>query len=196
MNAGSDRLADVIAAIDAANASDPREEVVDGQSYPKELIYAQRMSASLSKLYPDASDALKIAARAQHICRWQIPRETYPTGRVGYNEWRAACRDLHATLTREIMRKHGYDDDDIAHVVKLIRKQDLKRDPESQALENVVGVVFVEYYLADFAKKHEEDKVITILRKTGRKMSEEGLQAVKALDFSPDLSDLIHNAFG
>ncbi len=196
MGAKSDRLADVIAAIDAANAADPREENVGGRSYPKELLYAQRMSEALDRLYPKAPETLKIAARAQHICRWMNPRESYPPGRVGYNAWRADCRDHHATLTADIMRKSGYGDDDIAHVAKLIRKQDLKRDPDSQALENVVGVVFVEHYLADFAKKHEEAKVIDILRKTGRKMSEEGRLAVEALDLPPDLHRLIREALG
>lgn len=188
------RFASVIAEIDAANAADPRRDVVDGESHPRELLYAQRMTACLEKLYPEASEALRIAARAQHIRRWEIPRDSYPSGRAGYNAWRTACSAHHAALAEDIMRRHGYGESEIARVCKLIRKKDLKRDAESQALENVVGTVFVAYYLADFAEKHDEPKLISILRKTGRKMSEEGHRAVNDLDMPPHLDRLLRKA--
>lgn len=196
METTAPRMAAVLAEIDRMNAADPRTDTVDGASVPQELLYSQRMSEYLGKLYPDASDALKIAARAQHVRRWDIPRDTYPLGRTGYNAWRTACRDHHAALASDVMRKHGYDEAEVAHVAKLIQKKELKRDPESQALENVVGAVFVAHYLADFAEKHDEPKLIDILRKTARKMDAEGLAAVGTLDLPPDVAQLIKKALG
>lgn len=180
----SPRLAAVIADIDAANAQDPRQDCVAGTSRPREVVYSERMSSCLSRLYPDASEALRIAARAQHICRWQTPRREYPLGREGYNAWRGACREHHASLTSSIMRRHGYADDEIAQVVKIIRKEQLKRDPESQALENVVAVVFVEHYLDAFVTEHkdyDDAKLVDILKKTLRKMDPVGHAAALAL---------------
>lgn len=168
-----------IAAIDAANAGDPRR--VDGRAF--ERLYAERMSARLAALYPDASDLLKIAARAQHLRRWEIPRSDYPEGRRGYNDWRRACREHHARLVGEIMRAQGYDDAAIAHVGALIRKEQLKKDKESQALENVAALVFLEHYFDEFLVKHAgyaDDKLIDILGKTLCKMSPKGHAA--ALD--------------
>jgi hypothetical protein len=169
-----------LSAIDAANAQDPRK--VDGRAF--ESVYAERMSARLASLYPEASELLKIAARAQHLRRWDIARETYPEGRKGYNEWRRACRAHHATLVGEMMRDNGYDEAAIAHVGALIRKEQLKKDPESQALENVAAVVFLEHYFEDFLAKYDgydDDKIVDILGKTLCKMSPKGHAAALAL---------------
>ncbi len=174
----------VIADIDAANAQDPRQDRVAGTLRPREVVYSERMSECLLRLYPEASDALRIAARAQHICRWQLPRKDHPLGREGYNAWRSACRDHHAALTSGIMRRHGYADDEIAQVVRIIRKEQLKRDPESQALENVVATVFVQHYLGAFVAEHidyGDAKVVDILKKTLRKMDPAGHAAVLGL---------------
>ena len=169
-----------IAAIDAANAEDPRLD----SGAPFETIYAQRMSACLETLYPEASERLKIAARAQHLRRWEVARSDYPEGRKGYNDWRRACRAHHARLAGEIMRAQGYDKDAIERVGSLIRKEQLKKDPESQALENVAAVVFLEYYFDDFLKKHADytdEKIVDILGKTLCKMSPRGHAAALAL---------------
>ncbi|TAJ33837.1 MAG: DUF4202 domain-containing protein [Reyranella sp.] len=169
------RLTSTLAEIDAANAADPRQ---------RELVYAERMSEGLDRVYPDASEALRIAARGQHICRWQIPRSGYPLGRAGYNAWRGACRDLHGKLIAEIMGRQGYGAAEIAQVVKIVRKEELKRDPESQALENVVAYVFVAHYLDEFVAQHpdyDDAKFVDILKKTLRKMDPVGHAAVLAL---------------
>jgi hypothetical protein len=174
----------VVAALDALNAADPRHDAVDGAEIPREVAYAQRMSACLGRLYPEASEVLRIAARAQHVRRWEIQRADYPVGRDGYNAWRIACREHHVTLTSAILRQHGYADADISHVAKMIRKQDLKRDADSQALENVAAVVFVEHYLTGFAAAHpdhSDEKLVAILRKTLRKMDAAGHAAIRKL---------------
>ena len=190
----SPRFQAVIAEIDAANAHDPRQDSVAGTLRPREVVYSERMSECLARLYPEASESLRIAARAQHICRWQIPRQKYPLGREGYNAWRAACRDHHATLTSAIMRRHGYADSEIAQVVKIIRKEQLKRDPESQALENVAAVVFVHHYLDEFVADHkdyDDAKLADILKKTLRKMDSTGHAAALGLSLPEPTRRLI-----
>jgi hypothetical protein len=179
------KLDDLFEAIDAANADDPRRVVgEDGEERSFENLYSRRMSAWLEAIYPDASNLLKIAARAQHLRRWDIHRENYSVGRHGYNEWRKECRLHHAHLAGELMREHGYDETSITHVGALLRKEQLKKDPESQALENVAAIVFLEHYFDDFQAKYadyDDDKIIDILGKTLCKMSPKGHAAALAL---------------
>lgn len=185
--------------IDAANSADPRTEFADGAGWPVELLYSQRMSACLDALYPGASAALKIAARGQHIGRWQIPRTSYPLGRAGYHAWRNACREHHAALVASIMERHGFGATDRAQAGKIIRKDQLKSDPEVQALENVVGVVFARYYLADFVRKNHgagTAKIVEILRKTIRKMDAIGVAALGCLTLPDDLKQTLAAALG
>ena len=179
------RLEQAIERIDARNAEDPRGE---------ERVYGQRMTAWLDRLYPEASDALRIAARAQHLCRWKIPRDSYPMDRVGYLKWRSALYDLHADLAEEVLREVGYDDDTVERVRKMLRKKGRKDDPEVQALEDVACLVFLEHYFADFAKKHDDDKLVDILQKTWRKMSDRARQAALSLELSGREKQLVDRA--
>lgn len=197
MSEVSSRFAAVIAAIDAANADDPRTTVVNGEQRPYEIVYAERMTERLGAMYPDAGEVLRIAARAQHIRRWDIPRDRYEVGRNGYNEWRKACREHHCEVIGRIMRQAGYGDGDIERVAMLIKKEQLKKERESQALENVVDVVFVEHYLDEFVAKYssyDEDKLIDIVGKTLRKMSPKGHAAALALDLPQAKRQLIMKA--
>src|SRR5688572_22788766 len=135
------------------------------------------MTTWLDRLHPDASETLLLAVRAQHLCRWRIPRDSFPDGRLGYRAWRTACAKLHAELAGQAMREVGYGDEDVARVQAVIEKKRLKVDPESQALEDVACLVFLEHYLAEFAAKHDDAQVVTILQKTWIKMSEHGRSA-------------------
>lgn len=183
----TERYQATIADVDAANADDPRTITVGGVTRPYEIVYSERMTERLDAMYPDASELLHIAARGQHIRRFDIPRASFPQGRDGYNEWRRTCREHHATLLRDIMSRHGYEDRDIEHVAGLVKKEQLKKDKESQALENVVDVVFIEHYFDEFYGKYshyDDAKIIDIIGKTLRKMSPKGHQAALALDLS------------
>ncbi len=187
----------VIADIDAANADDPRTVSVHGAARPYEVVYAERMTARLAVMYPEASEILKIAARAQHIRRWDISRADFPEGRNGYNDWRRTCREHHGKVISEIMARHGYPQGDIERVVMLIKKEQLKKDRESQALENVVDVVFVDHYFDDFLAKYsqyDEDKMVDIVAKTLKKMSPKGHQAALGLDLPERTRALIMKA--
>jgi hypothetical protein len=179
----SDRFQTALAGFDAANSEDPNKEPFEGKEYPKELIYSQRLSACLEQFQPDASEVLKLAIRAQHIQRWKIPRKDYPMDRPGYHNWKNTLRVFHADTAGKIMLDAGYDEDTIKRVQTIIRKERLKQDPEVQALEDVVDLVFVQFYLEAFAKQYENDpeKLIDIVRKTWKKMSDKGHEAALKL---------------
>ena len=181
MTADPTRFETAIARLDAANAEDPNLETVDGVAHPKELLYAQRMTAWLDRLAPDASEALRLATRAQHIRRWAIPRRDYPMTRTGYLKWRTILYRFHADTAGDILREVGYDDATVAAVQSLLRKERLKRNPDMQCLEDVICLVFLESYFADFAPQYDEQKVLDILRKTWKKMSARGQKAARDL---------------
>lgn len=161
-----------IARFDDYNRQDPNVETVGGDSIAKELVYAGRMSDCLSKFAPDAPEEVRLAARCQHIGRWQIPRSTYPADRKGYLMWRNKLKDHHAAIASDILNDAGYDADMIEKVKFLLLKKELYSNQQTQLLEDVVCLVFIEFYLADFAAKHDEHKVIDILRKTMKKMTD------------------------
>jgi hypothetical protein len=188
----TERFHPAIARIDAANASDPH--LIAG--VPAEVLYSRRMTEWLGKLYPQASEALQLAARAQHIRRWEVPRETYPMDRAGYHRWRTGLYTFHADIAAEILRDVGYEQATIDRVRSLLKKERLKADPETQALEDVICVVFLENYFADFAAKHDEDKLIVILKRTWAKMSQVGRDAALKLPMSTDAAALIGKALG
>lgn len=188
------QLQQAFAAFDAANREDPNTEVVDGQAQPKELVYAQRMSQQLNEFCADASPVVQLAARAQHICRWKIPRTDYPMDRPGYHRWRTELGKFHADTAAAILAKQGIDPELIERVKTLLQKRKLKQDPEVQLLEDVVCLVFIRHYLADFARKHDEEKLLDIIRKTWKKMSPKGQEAALSLALPEDLTTLITRA--
>jgi hypothetical protein len=163
-----------IAAFDQANSQDPNKEIADGREYPKELLYAQRMSDMQERYVPDASEAVKLAVRAQHIQRWKIPRSKFPMDKEGYLQWRTGLYKFHAETAGRIMQDAGYDEVMIDRVKKIVSKKGLKVNPETQLMEDVVDLVFIEHYLVGFVAQHpeyDEAKWIPIIRKTWQKMS-------------------------
>jgi hypothetical protein len=183
-----DRLEQVLAAIDAANAADPHLEADGDAERPADLLYGERMSAELARLVPDASEHLRIAARGQHVERWKLPRADYPDGRAGYLAWRTEQGRRHAARVAGFMAEAGYPEPDRARVAALLRKQGLKRDPEVQALEDVICFVFLRFYFAGFAAGREPDDIARIVAKTARKMSPGArARAAAELPLPPDL---------
>jgi hypothetical protein len=163
-----------IAAFDQANMEDPNTEIADGKEYPKELLYAQRMSEMQERYVPDASEAVKLAVRAQHIQRWKTPRSNYPMDKQGYLQWRTGLYKFHADTAGQLMQEAGYDDEMIGRVKKIVGKKGLKVNPETQMMEDVVDLVFLEHYMTEFVAQHpeyDEAKWIPIIRKTWEKMS-------------------------
>jgi len=190
----STRLTQLLLAIDQKNDLDPNTEKVNGEEISKELIYGQRMSICLTEFKPDASEHLQIACRAQHIQRWSIARKDYPMDRTGYKRWRTDLAKFHAELTAELMLENGYHNDDRERVKHLLQKKQLKRDLETQTLEDVACLVFLTFHLDDFASRHADEKVIDIIRKTWKKMSEDGHAAALKLPFSDAMGKLVGTA--
>ncbi|WP_370476629.1 DUF4202 domain-containing protein [Tamlana flava] len=188
------RFETAIALIDEKNSEDTNTYDVFGIKYPKELLYSQRMTRKLLQFEPNASKALQIAARAQHICRWKIPRDEYPMDRVGYLKWRETLKKMHAKLTEEILKRVGYDDIFIDRVSFLINKKLIKKNEETQTLEDTICLVFLDYYFEEFAEKHDDDKIIDILKKTWVKMSDKGHEEALKLPFSDKSLALVKKA--
>ena len=176
--------------IDAVHAEDPEQE--GGQ--PKELVYAERMSARLAKVAPGASETLRLAVRCQHLRRWAIPRANFPEGKVGYLSWRKQESVAHADLAGELLSQAGYDAEAVKRVQSLVKKERIKHVAEAQMLEDVTCLVFLEHEFAPFAAKHPDDKVIDILRKTWPKMSPRGQAAALELKLPAPLRALVEKA--
>lgn len=170
MIANQERFKQAIALFDAANAQDPNQD--EGQ--PKELLYAQRMTEMIGRFAPDASEVAQLAVRAQHIQRWTVPRSNYPLGKPGYFAWRTGLYRFHAETAGALMQQAGYDAAMIEQVKAAVGKQGIKTNPDTQMLEDVTSLVFLEHYMLGFAGQHaeySEDKWLDIIRKTWKKMS-------------------------
>jgi hypothetical protein len=195
MNEKSSRFDVAIGLIDAANGEDPHGiPNGDGGETAGEIVYSGRMTAWLDHLYPGASEALRLAARAQHVRRWEIPRDQYPMDRAGYHKWRTTLYRFHADTAGKLLHVAGYDDEIIGRVGSLLRKELLKADPETQALEDTICLVFLENYFTDFISRHDDDKVIGILRRTWAKMSPVGHAAAMKLPLAGRAADLVRRA--
>jgi hypothetical protein len=188
------RLAYCLALIDAVNARDPVLAEVEGRGVARALLYGQRMSQALDDFAPGASELLQIAARAQHIERWVIPRQSYPEGRAGYLHWRRVLQQHHGAKAGAQMAEAGYDEAERQRVAQLLRKAHLASDPEAQVLEDVVCLVFLRFEAPEFIARHDDAKVVDILVKTMRKMSAEGLAAAGSLALEPRLTRLLQEA--
>ena len=167
------------ALIDAANSADPNNVEADGRQWPKELLYSERMSDMLERYAPDADEVMKLAIRAQHIERWKSPRNAYPMDRIGYLKWRKDLYKIQGDTTGRLLREAGYDEDSAARARNAVAKKNLKNNPDTQLLEDVTDLVFMEHYMQEFVAKHpdyDEAKWIDIIRKTWNKMSTDAHQ--------------------
>ncbi|KAF2103298.1 hypothetical protein NA57DRAFT_52825 [Rhizodiscina lignyota] len=180
--------------IDEAHKKDPKIVKINSEDVPYELHYAQKMSEYLVKRSNNASDTLRIAIRAQHFRRWEVPRDSYPMTRVGYHAWRTYLKKRQAEQVERICLDCGFAGEDAERVASLIRKEDLKEDEETQILEDVACLVFLEDQFADFEKEHNEDKIITILRKTWAKMSKEGQDLALQIPMTGRPQELVQKA--
>ena len=173
-------LEKAISLIDAANSDDPNKvKDENGQEWPKELLYSHRMTDMLNRFKADADEIQQTAIRGQHIKRWTSPRDAYPMDRIGYLKWRTDLYKFHANTTADCMAQAGYVEEDQQRVKKMVGKKGIKSNPDTQLLEDVVDLVFIEHYMLEFAEKHPEyteEKWIDIVQKTWRKMSETGQQ--------------------
>ena len=190
----SSQFEEAIARFDTYNAKDPNFEHSQDGSLPKELIYARRMTEKLNQFAPESPEYLRLAARCQHIGRWEIPRQSYPMDRKGYLQWRNTLKVHHSDIASKILADCGYETEVIDKVKFLLLKKELRSNPDTQTLEDVICLVFIEHYLEDFAAKHEDEKVIEILQKTMKKMSQRATEQVGKIPLSERLKILIQQA--
>ena len=188
------RFRKAIELIDRANAGDPVRIVVHGEERQKELAHSELMTRWVERLRPDAGDELLIAARAHHIRRWEIPRSSYPAGRKAYLQWRTALHRFHAEATGEILAEVGYGQDFIERVGQIVRKHRLRQDAEVQTLEDALCMVFLETQLSDLRSEHGDEKVLEILVKTLKKMSDRAKELALELEMSKEDRELLASA--
>ncbi len=192
----SSRLELAIARFDQVNGADPSTEPYQGGDHPSQWVYGRRMSEWLNRIEPQAGEALQLAARSQHIRRWEIPRERYPMDRQGYLRWRQDLGRFHADTAATLLAEVGYDAETIDRVRDLLQKKNLKSDPDAQTLEDVICLVFLESYFADFSTKHDRDKIVHIIRRTWKKMSPRGREIAWGLELAPAQRQLVADAIG
>lgn len=190
----SDRFAAALRRFDEENSHDPNQEIVDGKSQPRELIYAQWLTDWVLKLSPNASEALRLAARCQHICRWKIPRDSYPMDKPGYLRWRADLKKFHANKSGDILREVGYDEATIQRVQALNLKKNHPNDPEVCVLEDALCLVFLERQFTALAAKSDDEKMINALQKSWRKLSPSARAEALKLSYGAREKNLIERA--
>ena len=186
----------VLARLDQLNSDDPNREMADGVPQPRELVYAKRLTGWVLRLDANASDALRIAARGQHVRRWTIPRSQYPMNRQGYLRWRETLKTFHAETVGNVMREIGYDEAMVQQVARLITKKDLATDRDTQTLEDALCLLFFEAQFADLKHKTADETLQGVLRKTWHKMSAQGRAEAKRLPLGPDDRAYLSQALG
>jgi hypothetical protein len=182
--------------IDAAHAAD-HARTAEGRA--AELVYADRMESWIARLVPDASPSLRLAARAQHLERWSVPRASFPLDKPGYHAWRRSLYTKQAERAREILLQAGVSPAEAAEVAVWVSKTGLKTNAGTQALEDAACLVFLENEIGAFAAQHADyprEKFVDILRKTWRKMSPGAQKFALGLDLPPGIAALVQEAVG
>lgn len=183
-----------LAAIDSAHAEDPRMHNTESGPVPYELHYARKMTQYLEKREPNASETLRLAIRAQHFRRWEVPRDSYPMTKPGYYAWRTGLKKRQGEQTAQICLTAGYSQADCDKIAAMIRKEEFKKDQETQILEDVACLVFLDDQFEAFRKEHNEEKLLNIIKKTWSKMSAGGHQLALQIDMSESAQTLILKA--
>lgn len=194
--ADAPRFREAIRRFDEENSRDPNTDKEAGVDWPRELLYARRLSNWVMKLRTDASEALRLASRCQHICRWKIPRENYPIDRVGYLRWRNELKEFHAQKAGEILRQVGYPEEMVTRVQDLNLKKNFPKDPESRVLEDALCLIFLEHQFAALARRTSADKMVNALQKSWKKMTPEAQAHALKLPYDPEERSLLERALG
>ncbi|MGI4729896.1 MAG: DUF4202 domain-containing protein [Janthinobacterium lividum] len=190
----SPKLQQAFAKFDAYNAKDPNQEISEEKTYPKEVLYAERMTKKLNDYASDSPEYMQLAVRCQHIGRWEIARNVYPMDRPGYLTWRSQLKLHHTKVAGPILQECGYDEETISKVKALLLKKNLQQNTDTQLIEDVICLVFVEYYLDDFSRQHSEEKMLDIVRKTLKKISPQGIEAALKIHMTEHVKSLIMKA--
>ena len=185
--------------IDSAHREDPNTVEINGKTIPYELHYGQEMTRYLMLHTPNADPLLQTAARAQHFRRWEIPRDTYPRTKAGYFAWRTFLKQRQAEQVNQICLECAYSEEEARKVAALVAKEELKKgegkgDADAQVIEDVACLVFLHDQFDEFEKGHDEEKIVSILRKTWVKMGARGHELALKMDLSERAKGLIGKA--
>lgn len=186
-----------IAQINNIHNLDPTIIESNGQRISAELLYANQCVDWLFKLKPEASELEELAARCQHFKRWEIPRKSYPMDKKGYYQWRIFLYQYQADEAGKVLSEIGYNDSDVEVVKNMIAKKDIRNNPQSQLIEDVACLVFLNHYMQPFAaskKEYSEEKWLKIIQKTWGKMSESAQQFALKIEYTPEIFQLINKA--
>lgn len=189
-----ERFATAMARFDEENGRDPHSVDIEGVAQPYELAYSHWLTDWVQRLAPSASEPLRLAARCQHLCRWEIPRDSYPATRAGYLKWRQTLKEFHADKAAGILHDLGYGEEIVRQVRELNLKKNFPADPESRVLEDALCLVFLEHQFAELAAKTTEEKMIGALRKCWAKMTPAAQALARNLDLSPEERNLLDKA--
>ncbi len=183
-----DRLQRVLAAIDEANAEDPRR-TAEGVGLAQ--LQGQLASAWAARLVPTPSEELVIAVRAHHLRRWELARTDYPQGRAGYLRWRRANKKHQAAAAGELMWAEGFGDESIRRVGELIERRGLGEDAETQTLEDAACLVFLETQFDTTIDQLDSDHMVNVVAKTVQKMSPEAVDLAGELAYSATAGEIL-----
>jgi hypothetical protein len=190
------RFQSALSRFDQENSKDPNRETKDGQHLPRELVYAERLTDWVVRLKSDGSEALLLAARSAHLCRWVIPRDSFPSDRSGYLRWRQELKKFHSAKVGQILREVGYEESEVARVQGLVSKTAFPADPDSRILEDALCLVFLQWQFADLAAKNGDEKMINAVQKTWKKMTPLAQDFALKLDYAPHERGILERALG
>ncbi len=188
------RYATALRQFDEENAQDPNREHSGGLDRPRELVYAEWLTEWVTRLCPQASEELRLAARCQHLCRWQVPRDSYPMTRAGYLRWREDLKKFHAEKAGGILRAAGYPEDFVQRVQDLNLKRNFPADPNSRVLEDALCLVFLEHQLGELAAKTSDEKMVNAVQKSWQKMTPAAHALALTLNYTPAQRALLERA--
>ena len=176
--------------ISHANEADPNRVGGEGLA----AVEGRLAQGWVEQLEPEASDAVRLAARAHHLRRWEVPRSRYPDGRAGYLRWRRDQKARHAIDLRGLLDSAGVDPAVATRATTIVQKIGLGRDPEVQLFEDAVALTFLETQFAATADRLADDRMVAVVAKTLDKMSPTGRAAALTIDLDERLAALVAQA--
>lgn len=183
-----------IIAIEQIHSKDITQEQHNGSLIPAEFLYGKRMLKTLELVSPESSYAMKLAVQCQHLQRWGVPRSSYTYDRRGYHEWRREVMKYQLEQTINLLSSISIDEIDIKWIAQVINAQENKADSNGLIIMDTACLVFLKWYMEPFAKKHESEKVLDILKKTFRKMSTDAQNLISKLDLPESSLQVLNQA--
>lgn len=186
-----EKFIEVCKVITDVHSNDPTTVRYNDVNIASELLYSERMLQILGDFWGKTDYCLQLAAFCQHFERWKVARALFAMNKQGYYQWRKAVFEHQIKRTNEVLLNNGISELDIAEITEILSKKGNKLHVKAQIIEDVACLVFVIWYLQDFAAKHSIEKVKDIVGKTMQKMSDKGKQALGNYNLPQDVQNLL-----